>query len=208
MLFRVLKCWDAEDLFTYGPLLAKLLQTDAAVSNPLNLADGIVMTMLFPGVAAGDMDMICQNTVTFLDLLLVASKTHEGTPLGRQCMIQCMGWTGLWFDFTIGRELEKNPKFDPGDMFGEKGSLIDKVYAAYNYESDLRNLTDTFSHAILLFLRQDAMCCPSCSFGVNRNARSKCLTLFTATCKLPLRQRLKVARKATTRKIRQYFGFI
>lgn len=127
MLFRVLKCWDAEDLFTYGPLLAKLLQTDAAVSNPLNLADGIVMTMLFPGVAAGDMDMICQNTVTFLDLLLVASKTHEGTPLGRQCMIQCMGWTGLWFDFTIGRELEKNPKFDPGDMFGEKGSLIDKV---------------------------------------------------------------------------------
>lgn len=150
MLFRVLKCWDAEDLFTYGPLLAKLLQTDAAVSNPLNLADGIVMTMLFPGVAAGDMDMICQNTVTFLDLLLVASKTHEGTPLGRQCMIQCMGWTGLWFDFTIGRELEKNPKFDPGDMFGEKGSLIDKVYAAYNYESDHRNLMDTFSCDLII----------------------------------------------------------
>ena len=135
----------------YIPVLTRLVQTDTCKTNPLNIADAIIMQEFYPSVAAGNLMLVACSGINYM-LVLKAGATKHGltTQMGRRCFIQAFGWIGLCFDSMVGCTIRRDPAFDPSEWFGERGCLIDEVYNVYNYDADHINMSQAFSCDLII----------------------------------------------------------
>jgi hypothetical protein len=130
VLQRLIKLFDPADFERNKERFIYLSTTPAATRDPL-LLSGILATLeIFEPLQTGDLPKSKAGAEVVYAQLAQAAKEHNGTVLGRRCLISSMLWTIGCFDkIPTWKSIDSVE-----DVFGQRGCKVEEVYALYTLQ--------------------------------------------------------------------------
>ena len=142
-LISVLRGWDQDDLFKYGPRFTEIMESDLnAITDPFLLNSALMCHAFYPPCFSGPEKHDDDPTAPFLDLarggvaLVMGVKALLPEPRAYVCYNFGAAATGLMLLV---------PEFDPTETFGVEGEGLEIAAKAFDYDSQQADAVFQFS---------------------------------------------------------------